>query len=578
MNKLGPIYAAFDMQQYSKAVKLCLALPASNTLVQALLAHAYVKSGHRYKGLLTLQSILGTKNFPELQLEIKYAMERREESPPQPSPQSQPASRKSGKKGKKKVVSAPTVPDPAPVIEDWDLVDQLDTPPTLPDDWEDLPPADQAFTDDTLLSTLAVTLRSHLKMPLTVYQIFCWAASSDQANSLILGKAFLAGLAVLVAPQYEHITSPILANMQVLALQLARVQQQFFGEAPATAWAAQTALWQLAYSDQSQLDEKQLQRLQLLPRLAESLAAKCIQDKPSNNNEESLILTENFLLYMRTLDFQAKWEDKLKALDERLATSAALVYPSRPTLLDLKADVFQKLGKYAEACELIEKELLRTYPDNWSYWKRYLECSQAEDAVEGLERTGELITRILSNLSDQRYPLRGPHLMKVELAADRVRGSEEKSQALNILRTSIEEYGNIFASLASCAFTDLVPYFDLFLEFATDEDTKLAFEWLKRVGVEPNSADSGERKRQLRVYIFTIQMMNNALRNRPAFGNEYGTKWNDLLQVWQDFQAFDLVEDDDQVRSFRARCTTSWQLLTHFAFLRKRIDLETNWF
>jgi hypothetical protein len=70
--------------------------------------------------------------------------------------------------------------------------------------------------------------------------------------------------------------------MQVLALQLSRIQQKAYGVEPAAAWSAQTALWQLQYKkggSASALDEKQEQRLAMLPRLAESLANKCVEQE-----------------------------------------------------------------------------------------------------------------------------------------------------------------------------------------------------------------------------------------------------------------------------------------------------------
>ena len=69
--RLHPIYVALDGHQYNRAVKLALALPESNILGKALLAHAYFKSGQKQSALVTLHKILG--DCCELSYEIKVS-------------------------------------------------------------------------------------------------------------------------------------------------------------------------------------------------------------------------------------------------------------------------------------------------------------------------------------------------------------------------------------------------------------------------------------------------------------------------------------------------------------------------
>ena len=147
--KLHPIYVALDAHQYSRAIKLAAALPDSNTLGKALLAHAYNKAGQRYSSLVTLHKALG--DFCELKHEVEYSLEavleRRQASSTKTPPQPEPSSKK-GKKGKKK----PTPPKPSqPVANDSqtiDLMDQLNTPPSLPENWEIPPPDREPITDE----------------------------------------------------------------------------------------------------------------------------------------------------------------------------------------------------------------------------------------------------------------------------------------------------------------------------------------------------------------------------------------------------------------------------------------------
>lgn len=153
--KLHPIYVALDAHQYNRAIKLGAALPDDNVLGKALLAHAYSKSGQRYSALLTLHNILG--GFCELKHEVECSLqtlkERQQSSSKtisQPEPQAHSSSKK-GKKGKKKpapVTKQQQAACPESDCSGWDLIDQLNTQPALPEKWED-PPADkQAITDE----------------------------------------------------------------------------------------------------------------------------------------------------------------------------------------------------------------------------------------------------------------------------------------------------------------------------------------------------------------------------------------------------------------------------------------------
>jgi hypothetical protein len=161
-NKLHPIYVALDAHQYSRAIKLALALPDSHVLGKALLAHAYSKSGQRYESLFVLQSIMGngdSNRFCELQHEIQYSLQARAETSATvvtttAAAAPDTASNKKGKKGKK----GKPAPRPTPVVaaattttpkqKNWDWIEQLNTPPTLPEKWEELPPPETAITDE----------------------------------------------------------------------------------------------------------------------------------------------------------------------------------------------------------------------------------------------------------------------------------------------------------------------------------------------------------------------------------------------------------------------------------------------
>ena len=642
---LQPIYMALESHQYSRAIKLC-STQQSSPINRALLAHAFAKSSQRAKALATIQSLfLGGAGggggadsssavcFPELQLELKYALALEEEPELALSNQHQSAqqqqqqttggsaSKKPGKKGKKKGLSAaagagpssssgasvkkkhPGTLQPSSVVpSDWDLIDQLDTPPQLPKDWEQQLPAANIITPDpTLLATLSMTMTGVLHLPLTAYQLYCWALTCDHLDAseelLYTRRAFLLGLAVPQYHQQRMVGGAMLANMQVLALQLARLQQQYPAEAtpqyPATLWAAQTALWQMEYyddhnSDQGK-DEKQTQRLAMLPRLAESLASKCVEEysvaatatnddtameEGGGGSGNSLLATESFLLYMKTLDRQGKWTEKLAVLEERLAADNddanhdRQMSPPRQSILELKVATLRNLDPVPhDAVRSTVEELLGMFPDDWEYWKQHLECCIAEadgDVERGCVQTEAFVTRALlragqKQSSPKTYPLRGPHLMRVELAATRLgklldhRRTSPSAVDRDALIQSILVYGEEFAPRATCAFSDLQPYLELALDLGSaEEQARVLLEWSSKLRSRaPSSDDTRERRKELRTYIFAVQVNYTVLHKLEHLQSEELPPWEELMTVWKSFQAFELAKNVDQVRLSR---------------------------
>jgi hypothetical protein len=545
-SKLQPIYAALDGNQYNRAVKLCLQLPEPSLLSQALLAHAYAKSGQTLQSLIVLVNLLPADHFDELHMEAARAQLRHDNmdpaalSPPVSAlSAAKPATNsKKGKKQKKKTTTSAAlqhsdVQSIVPISktrQDW--VYLLDHPSTLPVDWDRLPPYDANFCDETLIRALSVTLRKSL--PLTNFQLLLWTSNNNSNNAR---DAFLAGLAVLVAPHYATIAPQILKHMQSMALQMAKTEPM------AVAWAAQACLWQLQYkNDYAASDNAN----QLLPRLAETLAYKSLQSlSASSFNSDSLVQTELFLLYLKTLDGQGKCQVKAQALDERLNSSYELVYPPRSTLLDLKAETLHSLGDYAGAIELLEQELLCVNPDNWSFWKRHMACSLAMNGneLDGLELTEQLAD---SKVNDGNYFLRGPWLALVDIAAQRLNRQPNNAAHATLLINRVKQYTTQFGGRSSCTFADLIPYLKYLLQqgpFALE-----LLQWLKSIRKDPTSEDAKQRRSELRIYITVVQMTHKVLSVATNLRKEWMPDWVELLQVWKSFQAFDVVSVDDQVR------------------------------
>mmetsp|Transcript_3144 Transcript_3144/g.7896 ORF Transcript_3144/g.7896 Transcript_3144/m.7896 type:complete len:1109 (+) Transcript_3144:106-3432(+) len=601
-NKLAPIYAALDGHQYSRAIKLGLALPSTNLLGRALLAHAYAKSGQRYKALTTLQSILGKDGFPELALEIKYSLERRQQSAAaaatqallaqhnqQQSSQPQQKGGKGGKKGKKRQPSksnnnSSATPATAAMMEDqdamndmkgFDWIDQLDSPPLLPDNWEEALPTrdDNVPSDTTLLATMSMTLISQ-RLQLTSFQMYTWAIRNHQntTNIELVQQTYLAGLTVYIVPHYQSITTQLLSSLQVTALQLARLQQEQLGHSPATAWAAQTGLWQLQHHHHHDnnnnssptdvvVDDK---KLALLPRLAESLASKAAGEM----GHDHVAATENFLLYMRALDAQGKWKKKLQVLRERIQHLDDYPNPRADVLREFVAECLAQLAKDDDdnqkenggttteiittttraECRKETAQLLHLHSDNWEFWKLFL----ANDDSPGMKESESMINEILEKVQEEQYPLRGPHLARIErekllcLKKKLTSTATDKSTTTTVssLVAQMAAYGKEFAQRASCATGDLSGYIQFVLQEGSVEDAERLLESIQQQGflTAPSSQDPKERRKELRGYIFGIQMSYHIIVQHTSLSDKWMPPWKDIITAWKDFQAFDIAD------------------------------------
>lgn len=598
---LHAIYAAFDSHNYARAIKLCLANPDNqdNVLSRALLAHAYAKAGQRYKALITLASIFGPQAFPELQLAIQYCSEYHLETSSTnnstqssthqqqqqlqqqllpPSTTGPTSNIKKSKKGKKKpiavsaaAVSSSATPSTTTVKEhpppmDW--IDRLDTVPTLPTNWEELVPTNNTLIpDSTLIATVAMTMSQVLHLPLTVYQLYAWAAIRNTTTTetddkvLYIRKAITHGIAILLHARYASIVGKVLANVQVLCLQLARMHTSPY---PATLWAAQTALWQIQYGNPDDDPQKRA----MLPRLAESLASKCVhtycfpsdQTTGTGVGRESGLAEESFLLYMQTLDIQNKWEEKLEGIQQLLElveqkTEHSSVQPNSPQkhapprqmVLELKIETLKQLNRDAREIAHCLEELLRSFPDDWEYWKQYLQTNIAlanGDIPQGCSATDEFIAAILEQKqSSTKYPLRGPHLLRVEMMSTKYQHGVATAEELT---QQILEYGEMFAPRASCTFSDLVPYLEVGLDSV--EHAQKLLRWCAQVKqMEPSNTLEKERRKELRKYIFATQVNMKIIAKLPHLQSHLFS-WRDLVNVWKSFQSYEEEAKTSQVR------------------------------
>lgn len=153
--KLHPVYVALDGHQYNRAIKLALALPDSNTLGKALLAHAYFKSGQKHAALVILSKIVGECCELSNELKMSSPLVNSAQVPPQQVEQKGKVKGK-GKKGKKKPAQL-TAKETKSVAttRDESIMDRLDNQPSVPKNWEEVSSPNAVIVDEVCRQSLS---------------------------------------------------------------------------------------------------------------------------------------------------------------------------------------------------------------------------------------------------------------------------------------------------------------------------------------------------------------------------------------------------------------------------------------
>ena len=465
-NRVHPIYLALDSHQYSKAVKLASALPPTFILGRALLAYALYKSGQLPTALSTVHTLLGWQDFNNSDGD-KDIVERLEQEP---------------------------------VLIDW-----TDNTSVIPSNSCPI-----EFSDEATLETLAITLQGLNKFEM-IYQLYAWAGHFHPTIRLFtLVKQYHAGLQLLVR---STANDSILASMQGLALQMARLSSRY------TAWATRTALWQwqLQFSSVDPTDA----RFQMLPRLAESLAKKVVEQTATCTIEDCFLTVEIY-------KSQEKWNELLDILP-------TLVKLTPVQNLDVQATCWSELRHWEKAQEVYQL-LLEKQPGQWSYWKSLIQCSMNHG---GFEHANLVANSWVTKLNGDR-PTRSTALVACELA---LAGLDSDKSSCAVLQTAIRTYAEAFASKASCVFSDLELYLNRFLEVATPPQVDELYNWATTIKNENMQIVGGEDRFKLRSLIFALQVMQKLAHSLPDVSLP---SWIEIVQSWQSFPTTEGVQKENQ--------------------------------
>ena len=346
--------------------------------------------------------------------------------------------------------------------------------------------------------------------------------------------------------------------------------------------------------DISQHITKLQQKISLLPRLAESLSSRMVLQQPSSSSssERKKVVSENdWDVYIETLLDQDKLSEALEVLSTKIdctpmiaaadnddskgplldnSTTALPQIDDEDTLqnhvgsmlpytqrrkLERCAQLSLKLGLLDKA-EGYYRELLHVFPDQWTYWMGLVRSSCVVDNntssplssinTEGWDRCQLYAKEVISRVEgSQKYALRGPYLILVELISLKVQvadhGAQSKeedkdSSSSNMeglvltLRDEIVKYGNKFGPMASCCFADMKPYLGMLVKHASGaaaelndipKDIVTVLDWAKEMWTTnaQSSAESPlevnvvstdefrERRKKIRSYIFAIHVI-----------------------------------------------------------------------
>ena len=481
-NRIHSIYVALDSHQYAKAVKLASALPSSHVMGRALLAYAFYKSGQSSQALGTINILLGWNNNSNAE-------------------------------------------DNA---DDADIVQRLEREPTQID-WTNnsnvIPsiacPVD--FADETTLETIAITMQG-LNQYEMVYKLYSWAGHYHaQIRIYTLTKQYAAGLQVLVRSTSND---SILASMQALALQMSRLSPSY------TAQAARTALWQWQFASAQKEDSTTDNiRLQMLPRLAQSLVKKVVEQTTGCTIEDCFLCVEIY-------KSQSKWNDLLQVLP-------TLTKLTPVQNLELQATCWQQLENW-ESAQQIYQQLLLKQPGQWSYWKSLIQCSFKQGGLDTAQRVAhDYVEKLLTD-----RPTRSIVLVSCELALlateqqQQDDGDDHGTSYAAELQTAIQVYAETFASKTSCIFSDLEPYLDKIQEFATPEQVEELYNWADSMRSENIQGKGEEDRYKLRSLIFALQVMQKLATS--SLISVSLPPWTEIAQAWKSFPATQSVQKEVQ--------------------------------
>jgi hypothetical protein len=157
----------------------------------------------------------------------------------------------------------------------------------------------------------------------------------------------------------------------------------------------------------------------------------------------------------------------------------------------------------------------------------------------GLEHANHVANSLVSKLNGDR-PTRSIALVSCELA---LVGLDIDKSSCAVLLNAIQTYAEVFASKASCVFSDLELYLNRFLEAATPSQVEELYNWANTMRNENTQLVGGEDRFKLRSLIFALQVMQTLAHCLPSASLP---SWVDIVQSWKSFPTTEGVQKENQ--------------------------------
>jgi len=540
---LRPIYAAIDVRQYSKALKLTQTKPQNTwPIVIALRCHCLERCGRAKEACEELRILLGVMGGDWDELDERIWMlsldsfgeksdnniAQTKNSGPKSSTNSVKKKGKGGSKAGNKKTTTVVIDIANDANSHLDAVDALDldielrenlVKPMVETSSFKIDPLD--ISDEHTIATISITTGS-LRLPRTWSKLYAKSiqilskssiSKTDLCNAM--GQAYLSHLKQISQSvsfsQREKITNArnILKaweEAQFLGMSLAKNS----GEGLYQSWCVMATLehykscknlLELLSSNKSddfstsEEREKMNKKITMLPRLAEMLALKTV--KSSEDSQAFSPSADDYRLLIECLSIQEKYDKTIEVLENMRLESVdkrkindendvrqhvgSLVQITERERLELISKIMVKLGRKQDAFE-VYTQLLNLMPDQWTYWQGLLEHAEDTKMCEQvLSRILEKQDVLKATGKGPKVPLRGPQLFQVELAAKTVIQSGNSGD-LSFFSQAIISYGETFAPLVFCCFQDLRAYIDIFIKKSyLKEDAQQILLWAKKL-------------------------------------------------------------------------------------------------
>ncbi|KZS15079.1 Phagocyte signaling-impaired protein [Daphnia magna] len=323
--------------------------------------------------------------------------------------------------------------------------------------------------EDATLQAMAICYRETHRPELTC-QIYEAAVKKDPLNEEFLSHLFMGYVRI---GDYR--------KQQQTAMALFKVKPKN----PYYFWAVMSILMQAYVSDDTVC-------LTITLPLAERMIKKFVEEKKIEAEAE-------VQLYLMVLERQRKYDEALEVLQGPLSEKLA------SGIIETKKEEYLKQMKRWDQMMDYTEELLRSNPDQWSYYVHYAE-TMFEISSQDVTVVDRVKTFLFSLLEQERIKsannLRGPYLAMLYFWQQLQQRNFDASAVFGNFREFAQEYVEIMGD-KPCAFQDLKPFIS---SLPADQVTEFLDCVNQSVGLDDPSRQSPKTVKQICRHLLQLQL------------------------------------------------------------------------